>query len=135
MTIFNRKEKTIEITENELKEIAKLLDRASTFLSQGLSENRTLLKILDLNDKLHRKEIKKKELLSHLNICSSWMHKPEKVKEIKDKCYNKYNELMKKINPYFSTREESGERLNEVFAKMVKEGLISSLQGPSKKEN
>jgi hypothetical protein len=89
---------------------------------------------MDLNNKLHRKEIKKKELLSYLNICSTWMHKPKKVEEAKDKCYKKYNELMKRVNPYFTTREESGERLNEVFAQMIKEGLISSLQGPSKNE-
>jgi Flp pilus assembly CpaF family ATPase len=122
----------IEISKAELEEIAKLLDLASTFLGQGLSENRTLLEIMNLNNKFHKKEIKKKELLRYLDICSSWMHKPEKVKELKDKCYKKYNELMKKINPYFTTREESGKRLNEVFARMVKEGLISSLAGPSK---
>ena len=135
MTIFNKKEKMIEISENELKEIAELLHRASIFLGQGLCDNKTLSKILERNTKYYKKEIKKKELLSYLNVCTSFMHKPEKVEEVKDKCYNSYNELMKKMNPYFTTSEESVKILNEAFAKLVEEGIISSLAGPNKKEN
>lgn len=128
MSIFNgknKKEDVVEISKSDLKGIADLLHKSSIFLNQGLCDHFDLSELYDLNTKYRKGEIKKKEVLRKLDICfPHGIRKPEKVTEVQIKCDEKYEELMKKIDSYFSTAEETRQRWSTVFKNLVDEGGI-----------
>lgn len=128
MSIFNKKTKkqdVVEISKSDLKEIADLLHKASLFLTQGLCDHDDISKLYDLNTKYRKGEIKKKEVLRKLDICyPHGIRKPEKVTEVQIKCDEKYEEIMKKIDSYFSTAEETRQRWSTAFKNLVDEGVI-----------
>lgn len=102
------KEQT-KFTEQDLKRFAELLKTSEGFLNRAACDSDSLSMIKNM----------KKGIKKYLRIVDPKVNL-EKLNKHAVECYAAYEEIMKKIDPYFCTREKTAQNLNKAYREVMK---------------